>query len=250
LRQQNFSQRIENLLKNPSKAPLVPLSFLIRVLVGESEYSRLAVKDQLPKKLERMHVRILQFVQFFVKPRPEKIIEVFQRSAGIVCKVNAKFVDLILPVLVVPEAALPENIFPCKTNMSVCLIQVKCRAGRLSENSLTSVMENLTREACVPGMCGDLNYLSLVLELGHGKHTALQVNGPSFFTGITGKQIPIAVASLRAEHVLDPALENLIGINSAFRSLLRSTYNPSLLSTAKNEARESVISNHPITMRE
>ena len=242
------AERSRQILSMSFNVPLIPLASLVEVFVGKEEYAKLIATDVLPLKMKGMFVRVLQFVQFFVKPSPEKITQMFQRAAGIVCKVNSKNVDLILPVVVIPPGLSAETVIPSKENMSVCLIQVKCRKARLSDEALESVVTNLTRENCVPSMSDDLNYLSLVLELGHGKKTTLHVKGPSSFSQVTGKQIAIAVASLRAEHVLDPGLDNLVGINSSFRSLLRSSYNPSLLTSASRAARESVTANHPITM--
>ena len=53
-------------------------------------YPNLTNTDANLPNTDGMYSRVLQFVQFFCKPTPAKLVDIFSRAAGIVCKFGAK----------------------------------------------------------------------------------------------------------------------------------------------------------------
>jgi hypothetical protein len=230
-----------SMITSATSLPLIPLEAFLEVLIGSSDFASMAAV--IKGKTAGMFVRVVQFVQFIGKVDKSKLLEMFRRSVGIVCKPYTPFVDLIIPVVVVPATKNVHEMIPQVSDMTVCLVQVKCRAELLCKSEMEEVAtERLRREGCVPELNSRHGYVSLLLEIGYRPDLTRSTIGPLDFKteNIEATQIPIAIRSLTARDVLDPNEPDLTAIDNSFSSLLRAEYNPAELKSAELRARKAL----------
>jgi hypothetical protein len=169
--------------------------------MGEDKYTEWR-KDS-GSQIDRMYLRLVQFVQFFCVPTGTQILEMFNRSCGIVCNFNAVSVDLIIPVLVLDPADDIRRISSLKKRMSVCLIQVKCLSKGPSPKAIGKICTDcLLRKDCVTSVNTKLPYISLFLELGNGLNVGKQVKRVVFGDALKKRPTGIKLQSLfwRSDH--------------------------------------------------
>jgi hypothetical protein len=133
-------------------------------MVKRSDAKR-EVKRKVPiEMLDRMVVRVGQFVKFNSDVTQLVLLEYFKRGCGILCKTNNPGCDLIIPVFCSddPDAKLIEESMTCMT------IQVKVLQDRESGGKfLYHVYHGIRPSHCgIEGLPEDFPYISLYADFG------------------------------------------------------------------------------------
>jgi hypothetical protein len=229
--------------------PTIPLKIYLEALTGKDKQV-FKNADDIEQRISCMHIRLIQFVQFFSIPDSEQLTQMFNRAVGIVAKVGTEYVDIIIPVLVVGqhESVVDVKVEPIR--MTVLLIQVKCQ-GKTAGESIQAELccSRLPREGCLSHpFNNDLDYISLFMEMSSfgapfeaavfTREKVLEfrntLNAKRQKTGkpdkeyphLDPRQISVAVTGARPSHVLEESAQFSDLLDSSFQRLLQASFNP------------------------
>jgi len=231
---------------NDAFLPVIPASVFLSTLLGKSAYdSLLAQEVDFEERVGKMYVRLVQFVQFFCVPDKEQVTQMFNRACGIVANPGARFVDLIIPVLIVEKGEKLEEVIVTPDRMTAILVQVKCLKNPLGAKRASRISSvKMPRTGSVFGLNPALDYLSLLIDIAPSRIGLLtrafsrSELASKFGIGISDpNQLSVYVRGLRPSHILNEHSKDFESVDSSFQRMMNAKSDPLDLQDQSKDAR-------------
>jgi len=238
---------LERMSQTGTTIPTIRVSAFLKILTGSVSFEAVASVDRLNERTDCMYMRLVQLVQVFVVPGKDQLVNMFNRSTGIVAKVGAQYVDIIIPVLVLRPGETLETVTVTPDRMSVLLVQVKYRTHGVPDMHVKQYCSTSlprlgsTHSEADKRLNADLDYVSLLIEFGPKMEnrtcksfgrSEIRVLAKELTTKMKrrviadDKQMSVAINGLQPSHVLAPDSDGMASMDTAFRRLMMASYDP------------------------